>query len=87
MSKVSDKYGSKNFLLVKELVDIIISSNNSFDSLSGKQKELDDLELYIEKLCQEILKSQNDNFVKCKKSSPNFILISVKCIYFQCNKV
>ena len=87
MSKVSDKYGSKNFLLVKELVDIIISSNNSFDSLSGKQKELDDLELYIEKLCQEILKSQNDNFVKCKKSSSNFILISAECIYFQCNKV
>jgi len=44
------------------LVDIIISSQNSFESLKGKQKELKDLEKYLGKICKEILEIKNDDF-------------------------
>ncbi|CAI2370047.1 unnamed protein product [Moneuplotes crassus] len=55
----------KNFSLVRDLVDIIISSQNSFESLKGKQKELKDLEKYLSKICKEILALKNDDFHNC----------------------
>lgn len=65
LSKVSGKYGTKNFNLVKELVDIVISSQSSFESISGKQKDLQDLEKYLEKLCTQILDMKNQDFHQC----------------------
>ena len=49
-------------LVVRDLVDIIISSQNSFESLKGKQKELKDLEKYLSRICKEILSLKNQDF-------------------------
>ena len=62
LSKVSNKYGTKEFSLVRELVDIIIGSKNSHESLLGKQKDLEDLEKYLQKICRQILDLKNDEF-------------------------
>lgn len=48
-------------------MDIIISSQNSFESLKGKQKELKDLEKYLSKICKEILALKGEDFHNCVK--------------------